>query len=212
MKNFSKKNSKENKTNKNIKISENKNKNSSDENNLTSNKNSLRRRRNNNKKNKFSQHGLKDKDVSNSKLSRNSLNKYNINLTAKTKNNILDQIDSGRINFLNEFLPDSNALVIALHNNSRGYTIKSEIQNSLRYSLKSNQKIQDFYICTNIDDYKLLEKSPFNVVLLKDNIKDDGSLSFLMKKMNFRYINVEVKLGWLSKQKKMLEYIEENLP
>ena len=30
--------------------------------------------------------------------------------------------------------------------------------------------------------------------------------------MNIRYINVEVKLGWLSKQKKMLEYIEENLP
>ena len=58
----------------------------------------------------------------------------------------------------------------------------------------------------------MLEKSPFNVVLLNDNMQDDGSLSFLMQKMNIRYINVEVKLGWLSKQKKMLEYIEENLP
>ncbi len=143
---------------------------------------------------------------------RNSLNKYNINLSSKTINNILDQIDLGRIKFLNEFLPDSNALVIALHNNSRGYTIKSEIENSLKYSIKSNQKIQDFYICTSLDDYKLLEKSPFNVVLLNDNIKDDGSLSFLMKKMNVRYVNVEVKLGWLSQQKKMMKYIEENLP
>lgn len=143
---------------------------------------------------------------------RNSLIKYNTNLTSKRINDILDEIDFGRDNFLDQFLPDSNGLVIALHNNSRGYTIKSEIENSLKYSIKKNQKIQDFYICTNFNDYKLLEKSPFNVLLLKNNIQDDGSLSFLMQKMNIRYINVEVKLGWLSKQKKMLEYIEENLP
>jgi len=143
---------------------------------------------------------------------KKSLIKYDSNLKPSNLKKILDSIDIGKETFLKQFLPNSNGLVIAIHNNSRGYTIKSEIKNSIKYSIKKNQRFQDFYICTNSNDYKILEKSPYNVVLLNNVLKDDGSLSILMKKMNVRYINVEVKLGWLSKQKKMLEYIEENLP
>ena len=40
---------------------------------------------------------------------------------------------------------------------------------------------------------------------------DDGSLSWEALRRNVRYLNVETRLGYLSKQKKMLEFIEEVL-
>ena len=59
----------------------------------------------------------------------------------------------------------------------------------------------------------VLEKSPFNVVLqnkLPDN-DNDGSLSWVALRRNVRYINVETRLGYLSKQKQMLDYIAKYL-
>ena len=41
--------------------------------------------------------------------------------------------------------------------------------------------------------------------------KDDGSLSWAAIRNNVRYVNIETRLGWLSQQKKMLNFIEENL-
>ena len=41
--------------------------------------------------------------------------------------------------------------------------------------------------------------------------KDDGSLSWEALRRNVRYLNIETRLGYLSKQKAMLKYIEENL-
>ena len=41
--------------------------------------------------------------------------------------------------------------------------------------------------------------------------KDDGSLSWESLRRNVRYLNVETRLGYLSKQKKMLKFIEEAL-
>jgi len=104
-------------------------------------------------------------------------------------------------------------LVVALHNNFRGYSIDSEIENAVTYSVKPGQRRQDFFLCTDRADYEILSKSPFNVVLQSnDDELDDGSLSRLMGRKGVRYVNIEVKLGWLSQQKKMLKYLENNLP
>ena len=50
---------------------------------------------------------------------------------------------------------------------------------------------------------------PYNVVL-QDQLpnKDDGSLSWAALRDNVRYINIETRLGWLSKQQKMLKFVE----
>ena len=80
-------------------------------------------------------------------------------------------------------------------------------------SVKSDQSRRDFYICTNESDYEVLSKSPYNAVLLKNGSEEyDGSLSSLMAKKEHRFVNVEVRLGWLSQQRKMLKYIEAYLP
>jgi hypothetical protein len=50
-------------------------------------------------------------------------------------------------------------------------------------------------------------------VVLQEKLpqKDDGSLSWAAMRNGVRYVNIEVRLGWLTQQKKMLNYLEKNL-
>ena len=121
----------------------------------------------------------------------------------------LDKIDTEREVFLNILMPPNNGILIALHNNFRGYNVKSEISNSQRVSIKKNQNPRDFIICTDENDFDKISKGPFNVVLQnKPPELDDGSLSWEALRRNVRYINLETRLGYYTQQKKMLEYIE----
>ncbi|MAQ74364.1 MAG: hypothetical protein CMG22_03885, partial [Candidatus Marinimicrobia bacterium] len=87
-----------------------------------------------------------------------------------------------------------------------------EVAISDSISIKKDQNPRDFYLCTNREDFELLAKSPFNVVLQENSPKkDNGSLSWAAIDNNVRYINIETRLGWLSMQKRMLVYIEKNL-
>ena len=124
----------------------------------------------------------------------------------------LDKIDEEREIFLNILMPADDGLLISLHNNFRGYNVYKEKGKSQKVSIKANQNPRDFIICTNENDYNKLSSGPYNVVLqnkLPD--KDDGSLSWESLRRNVRYINVETRLGYLSKQKKMLKFIEDSL-
>lgn len=121
----------------------------------------------------------------------------------------LDEIDAERENFLNTVLPPNGGFIIALHNNFRGYNVKSEIANSQRVSIKKNQNPRDFIICTDENDFDKMLKGPYNIVLQNKQPKsDDGSLSWEALRRNVRYINLETRLGYLSQQKKMLKFIE----
>ena len=85
-------------------------------------------------------------------------------------------------------------------------------KNSQKVSIKKNENPRDFIICTNAHDYEKLSSGPYNVVLQnKLPKKDDGSLSWESLRRRVRYLNVETRLGYLSKQKKMLKFIEETL-
>ena len=87
-----------------------------------------------------------------------------------------------------------------------------EKSNSQKVSIKENENPRDFIICTNADDFEKLSSGPYNVVLQnKLPKKDDGSLSWEALRRNVRYLNVETRLGYLSKQKKMLNFIEKVL-
>ena len=147
------------------------------------------------------------------KGTKKTLLKYHPEVSKNKKNAIVEELDKEREKFLEELLSPEGSLVVALHNNFRGYSIDSEIENAITYSVKPGQRRQDFFLCTDRADYDILSKSPFNVVLQSnDDELDDGSLSRFMGRKGVRYVNIEVKLGWLSQQKKMLKYLENSLP
>ena len=124
----------------------------------------------------------------------------------------LDEIDRERESFLDILMPNKNGLLISLHNNFRGYNVHKEKGNSQRISIKKNENPRDFIICTNSRDFEILASSPYNVVLQNElPERDDGSLSWEALRRNVRYLNIETRLGYLSKQKAMLKYIEDNL-
>ena len=124
----------------------------------------------------------------------------------------LDEIDGERESFLDILMPNKNGLLISLHNNFRGYNVHKEKGNSQRISIKKNENPRDFIICTNSSDFEILVSSPYNVVLQNElPERDDGSLSWEALRRNVRYLNIETRLGYLSKQKAMLKYIEDNL-
>jgi len=124
----------------------------------------------------------------------------------------LDSLDIQRPYFLDMIMPFDNALLISVHNNFRGYNIHREKDRSQKVSIKSDQNPRDFIICTNADDFEKLSSGPYNVVLQnKFPDKDDGSLSWEALRRNVRYLNIETRLGYLKKQKNMLEFVEKNL-
>ena len=142
-----------------------------------------------------------------------ALRKFKPGWAKGTLKKALDELDVDRTKFLDLLMPSKEAILISVHNNFRGYNIEHEREKSQRISIKKGQDLRDFFLCTNENDYNILENGPFNVVLQnklpdKDN---DGSLSWEALRRNVRYINVETRLGYLSKQKKMLDYIVKYL-
>ena len=70
----------------------------------------------------------------------------------------LDEIDLEREAFLNILMPPKGGLLIALHNNFRGYNVMDEEANSQLTSIKKSQYLRDFIICTDLKDFKKLAK------------------------------------------------------
>lgn len=141
-----------------------------------------------------------------------NIQKYNRKWSRAKKAETLVIINRDRDSFLNKILPKNGGLLIALHNNYKGYNVKKEVRNSDEVSIKKDQNPRDFFICTSRADYEVLTQSPFNVVLQETMPKkDDGSLSWAAIRHGVRYVNIETRLGWLSQQKKMLNYLEDHL-
>ena len=146
------------------------------------------------------------------KGSYHALRKFKPDWPPGSLKNALDILDGEREEFLNAILPIESGYLISLHNNFRGYNVYKEKNKSQKVSIKKTQNPRDFIICTNANDYERLSSGPFNVVLQNQlPEKDDGSLSWEALRRNVRYLNVETRLGYLSKQKKMLKFIEEVL-
>lgn len=144
---------------------------------------------------------------------KSNLQKMNANLSDSELNQTLDLLDKERDRFFDTVKPPPGGLLIALHNNIRNYSIKDELANSDEVSLKNSEHPphHHFFICTDENDFKILSKSPYNVVLQKSQAIDDGTLSRLAASKGIRYINIETRLGYLSVQRKMLQYVMENL-
>jgi len=143
---------------------------------------------------------------------RKALKKFKPHWDHKELTKLLEKLDKSRNIFLFNIFPSEGGLLIALHNNFRGYSVKDELTNSQLHSIKKDKNPRDFIICTDLKDYQKLKKGPYNVVL--QNIIDEdnnGSLSWSALENGVRYVNIETRLGWLSQQRKMLKFVESSL-
>jgi hypothetical protein len=121
----------------------------------------------------------------------------------------LDELDRGRQKFLDKLLPERGELLIALHNNSAGYSVTDEIPISDRTSIRISERPREFALCTDTRDYEQLAAAPLNVVLQQAAPKeDDGSLSRLAAARRVRYVNIEAPLGSPAEQRRLLEIVE----
>jgi hypothetical protein len=121
-------------------------------------------------------------------------------------------LERDRHKFLHAIRPPRGGRIVALHNNSNGYSVESEVAISDRTSLKDAKNPHEFFLATNSADFDKLAASPFNVVLQNAAPKDDdGSFSRLATRLGIRYINLECGLGKIERQRELLGWLEQNL-
>ena len=137
----------------------------------------------------------------------------NPNITQSDFDSLMRLLDKDRDKLLETLLPTGGALLMALHNNSQGYSVTEEVPISDKVSLADSSNPHEFFLATELPDFEKLAQSPYNVVLQKKAPpEDDGSLSRLAARRNVRYVNLEVGLGKLDKQREMLTWLESHLP
>jgi hypothetical protein len=125
----------------------------------------------------------------------------------------LDRLDRERERFVRAILPPPGGLLIAMHNNARGYSVRDEVPLSDRVSLADPEHPNNFLLATAPADFDRLALSPYNAVLQNAAPPgDDGSLSRLAARRRARYVNIEARLGDFEGQREMLAWVEKNLP
>ena len=141
-----------------------------------------------------------------------NLRRLNPQWTPRQLEKALDKLDRGRSKLIDRLLPPPGGRLVALHNNSEGYSVKDEVAISDEVSLKEAEHPNEFFLCTDPEDYAVMSKSPYNVVLQhRAPPDDDGSLSRLAAKRGMRYVNLEVALGAREKQVERMEWLEQHL-
>jgi hypothetical protein len=144
--------------------------------------------------------------------SRN-LQKLNTAWSQATQQAALDRLERDRQRFINAITPPSSGLLVALHNNGPGYSAADELPISDSCAMNDAEHPDEFILCTDAADFGILARSPFNVLLQNQGpVEDDGSLSRLAARMNFRYINIEAAHGNVAMQTAMLAFVENALP
>jgi hypothetical protein len=141
-----------------------------------------------------------------------SLKRLNREATPAQVDRALALLDHGREKLVRALTPPKGGLMIALHNNARGYSVEEEVGISDQTSLRQPAEPHAFFLCTDPRDYEVLKTSPYNVVLQqKAPPADDGSLSRLAAARGWRYVNLEVLLGETERQREMLSWLEWNV-
>lgn len=122
-------------------------------------------------------------------------------------------LERGREHLVRALFPPDHGLLTALHNNSPDYSVTDEVPLSDQTSLREPGNPHAFFLCTDPEDFALLSKSSYNVVLQHEKPQqDDGSLSRLAARRGVRYLNLEVRMGDQARQLEMLRYANSNLP
>lgn len=108
----------------------------------------------------------------------------------------------------------SKKLIIALHNNSKRYSIllykagQRYAHDVSRIYINPNQNPSNFFFVTNARTFNYLRQKGFNVLLQHPHATNDGSLSVYAARHGIPYINVEAEHGHLHHQIKMLKALQ----
>lgn len=122
-------------------------------------------------------------------------------------------LDARRHQLLDAILPPPGGLLIALHNNARGYSVETEAPISNRVHLPAPSTPRDFFLAAAESDFNLIARGPYNAVLQSEaKGDDDGSLSRLCASRGIRYVNLECALGRCAAQREMLQWLDRLLP
>ena len=141
-----------------------------------------------------------------------NLKKLNPQWNAEQVQAALATLDRGREKLVRAFFPPRGGLLVALHNNTVGYSVFDEEPISNAASIREPNRPHAFFLATDPADYKVLTGSPYNVVLQNHVSTDDGPLSRLAAERHVRYVNLEAGLGHLARQQEMLAWLEWYLP
>ncbi len=142
-----------------------------------------------------------------------SLEKLNASASPAAIQRELRWLAARRHQLIEALLPPPGGLLIALHNNARGYSIQSEAPISNRVHLPAPTTPHDFFLATSESDFNLIARGPYNAVLQSDaRGPDDGSLSRLCASHAIRYVNLECALGNRAAQAEMLKWLDGLLP
>jgi hypothetical protein len=111
--------------------------------------------------------------------------------------------------FLEKYIHDKK-LLVAVHNNTEGdLTAHSFVKGGeTKASYINKERDQDdFFLTTDPWIFEYLKKRKFNIVLQKQGIADDGSLSVYAAHKKIPYLNIEAQHGHLEEQKEMLQIV-----
>lgn len=142
---------------------------------------------------------------------RKSLERWNPDKSSAQIDASMALLAADRERFLKAVAPPRGGILIAMHNNSEGYSIKDEIAISDEVHMPDGENPRDFMLATNPADYRKLARGSFNVVLQRSVKTDDGSFSVLAASRRIRYVNIEAALGNRTKQQAMLALLEQVL-
>jgi len=141
-----------------------------------------------------------------------SLREQNPAITPNDLEKVLAFLDHHRPDLVRHLEPQHGDLLFALHNN-RNYSVTEELDQSDETSIRQKDHPREFFLCTDPRDFAILRRSPYNVVLQNRKPQvDDGSLSRLAARQNFRYINLECAIGQREAQTERVNWLEANLP
>jgi hypothetical protein len=125
----------------------------------------------------------------------------------------LSRLDRYRSRFVDRLLPpQTGGMLVALHNNGPGYSVKDETPISDAVALNDPEHPDEFMLCTAREDFERLRNGFYNVLLQNTAPPDDdGSLSRLCAARGIRYVNIEAALGNEAAQTQMLKWVEVTL-
>jgi hypothetical protein len=114
-----------------------------------------------------------------------------------------------------ELLKDAK-MIVALHNNQRGYNILKYLKDSIfeedaaMYYINKEHSPHDFFYIVDTALYDFVVSKGYNAVLQNpESVADDGSLSVYCANQGIPYVNVEAKKGHLKQQIEMIELLQE---
>ncbi len=143
--------------------------------------------------------------------------KYTLNYYNNFSESAFNAVNKFQNEIIQNFLSDSNQILVALHNNTNGnYSIESYLKGEENDKDASEVKISkdwdpdDFYFVTDELIYKELIKYNVNIALQNNKtVTDDGSFSVYCRNKSINYVNVEAQHHHLQEQIKMLEILNK---